>query len=218
MRQQRRSVYIEGTDGLVEAMFLRKGWELVRNPEDADALCLTGGSDISPSIYNQKPIEGVWTNPRRDAIELALVERMENKKPILGICRGAQLLNCLAGGTLWQNVNNHIGEHPAIDLTTGEDLLVSSLHHQLMRPTKDAVILMVAQEATEFQDAFESIRHDADIEESQLPPDIEALWYPDQRWLGIQGHPEYDFDYQNEGSFGPTCEAFFKYIDQFVFQ
>jgi len=68
--------------------------------QQADALLLSGGSDIDPQFYGMK-IDTRVTNPRRDRFELALIEEaVERDLPILGICRGCQLLNVAAGGTL----------------------------------------------------------------------------------------------------------------------
>jgi putative glutamine amidotransferase len=71
-----------------------------------DGLLLTGGVDVDPSAYGQQRIEAVTTtDPTRDAHELALTRgAFERHLPILGMCRGAQLLNVAAGGTLIQDI------------------------------------------------------------------------------------------------------------------
>lgn len=70
---------------------------------DLDGLLLTGGGDIEPNCYGQAPHPDVYgLDPARDAWELALVEQAE--VPVLGICRGSQLLNVAAGGTLVQHL------------------------------------------------------------------------------------------------------------------
>jgi putative glutamine amidotransferase len=67
---------------------------------EADALLLTGGSDVDPVLYGgNAPARHV--NRKRDRFELALIAEAERRRlPILGICRGCQLLNVAAGGTL----------------------------------------------------------------------------------------------------------------------
>ena len=71
-----------------------------------DALLLTGGADIDPASYGAKPhpeTSGTW--PERDRFELALAHRaLERDMPVLGICRGMQLLNIACGGTLDQHL------------------------------------------------------------------------------------------------------------------
>ncbi len=71
-----------------------------------DGVLLGGGRDIDPSCYGQAPSEHLtYTEPRRDAFELELVERaLDRGLPILGMCRGIQMLNVALGGTLVQDV------------------------------------------------------------------------------------------------------------------
>lgn len=71
-----------------------------------DGLILQGGADVSPHAYGEEPLRPEWSgDPVRDAYELELVhEFMEAGKPILGICRGMQLLNVALGGSLYQDI------------------------------------------------------------------------------------------------------------------
>jgi len=76
-----------------------------------DALMLAGGADIDPASYGAEPhpeTRGTW--PDRDAFELALARRaLERDMPVLGICRGMQLLNVALGGTLVQHLPEALG-------------------------------------------------------------------------------------------------------------
>jgi len=76
-----------------------------------DGLVLTGGADIDPAFYGQQPhAETVDTVPERDAVEIALTRAaIERDKPVLGICRGMQLINVARGGTLLQHLPEHYG-------------------------------------------------------------------------------------------------------------
>lgn len=77
-----------------------------------DALVLQGGADICPRAYGEEPVCQEWCgDSRRDGYELALVEEfLQQRKPILGICRGMQLLNVALGGSLYQDVPSQIPE------------------------------------------------------------------------------------------------------------
>ena len=79
-----------------------------------DALLLAGGADIDPASYGAEPhpeTRGTW--PERDRFELALARRaLERDMPVLGICRGMQLLNVALGGTLDQHLPESIGNEP----------------------------------------------------------------------------------------------------------
>jgi len=73
------------------------------------ALCggfvLPGGGDVAPTYYGQSPVPQLTSTDRlRDNVELTLCRAAaQHKKPLLGICRGAQVLNVAFGGTLWQD-------------------------------------------------------------------------------------------------------------------
>lgn len=71
-----------------------------------DGLCIPGGPDIHPSLYGHGAHEMLGpTEPELDAFELALVtEALEREIPVLGICRGAQMINVALGGTLHQHL------------------------------------------------------------------------------------------------------------------
>ena len=73
-----------------------------------DGLLLTGGGDIDPKYYKEEPqLELGEINPLRDEMELFLIlEMYRQKKPILGICRGCQVLNVAFGGNLFQDITN----------------------------------------------------------------------------------------------------------------
>jgi putative glutamine amidotransferase len=79
--------------------------------ERLDGLLLSGGPDLAPAAYDQRPhIELGSTEPRLDAFEYAVVrEALKRDLPILGICRGAQALNVACGGTLHQHLPDVAG-------------------------------------------------------------------------------------------------------------
>ena len=74
-----------------------------------DGLVLQGGADISPLAYGEEPRKPEWAgDPARDRFEIALVQAFTAaKKPILGICRGAQMINVALGGSLHQDIPAH---------------------------------------------------------------------------------------------------------------
>lgn len=89
----------------------------------ADGLLLTGGGDILSLNYGEEPhITSKYQDPKRDALEIALTEgALERDIPILGICRGLQLLNVAMGGTLIQDIPSQVPDsikHYGAGLTT----------------------------------------------------------------------------------------------------
>jgi putative glutamine amidotransferase len=75
-----------------------------------DGLLFAGGGDVDPAIFGQAPHPKLGTiEPLRDQVELALARQaIEDAKPVLGICRGIQLLNIALGGTLYQDIPSEL--------------------------------------------------------------------------------------------------------------
>jgi len=79
-----------------------------------DGVLLSGGADLEPGRYGEEPDGNGSYEPGRDTQELALLARArERNLPVLGICRGLQVVNVAAGGTL----NQHVPEHARYDVT-----------------------------------------------------------------------------------------------------
>lgn len=110
-------------------------------------------------------------------------------KPMAGICRGGQFLNVMNGGKLWQNVNGHAlhGTHDAYLLDEDgrviEEVQVTSTHHQMIRPTDWAEILVSSNEASRKENDKESVAGDGH--------DCESCFYEGTQSLCFQPHPEY---------------------------
>ena len=77
---------------------------------ELDGLLLMGGSDVCPESYGEKALKPEWNGDRiRDEYEIALLRAfMVAKKPVLGVCRGAQLINVASGGTLYQDISTQL--------------------------------------------------------------------------------------------------------------
>lgn len=179
--------------GLSEEAALRDmGFDYTRNIYHANSLWFTGGADIPPSLYGQRNVAS-GGSPYHDEEDLAGWKYFEENRAqftmLLGACRGGQFLNAMSGGNMWQDVNNHHGRHEVTDLRTGIKYITNSIHHQMMRPSKDAEIIAVAGNlATKFTD--DTGTYTREELEGQL--DIEACWYPNTRSVCIQSHPEWD--------------------------
>jgi putative glutamine amidotransferase len=115
-----------------------------------DGLVLQGGADISPLAYGEEPQQPEWAgDPMRDRYEIELVRAFtEARKPVLGICRGAQLINVALGGSLHQDVPAHRSDEydqhaHEVRLEPGSGLArlygetgprrVVSIHHQAIK-------------------------------------------------------------------------------------
>lgn len=188
-----RFLSLEDTDGTY-AMLEAAGMIAVNDVAKADIIVFNGGRDIGTEMYGETPVaRGVpFEMGERDRHEKRIFE--SNPQTFkLGICRGAQLLNVLNGGHLFQDVNHHHSSHPIVDLETGEVYEATSTHHQMMRPdpARSVVIAVASQSTQKFCEAVTYL-----VTKDKLPPlsegnDVEIAWYPHGRSLCIQGHPEY---------------------------
>ena len=176
-------------DGILERSNIR-----LRNYVNfLDGLVLQGGADVSPECYGQQPLRPEWRgDPVRDAYELELVHAFVSAgKPVLGICRGMQLINVAYGGTLYQDIpSQYPGNLPheagsydeyghSVSFPEGGWLrqclsvpegLVNSIHHQAVCDIGEGMRV----EATSGDGVVEAIRLDGN-------PFV----------VGVQWHPEF---------------------------
>lgn len=168
------------------------------SPDDVldrvDALLLAGGVDLDPRTYGGEPDpRGTETTPERDRFELALARRaLERDMPVLGICRGMQLLNVALGGTLEQHLPDRLGheEHrhtPGAYADHQVALEPGSLAARAAGTERCAVKSHHHQGVAELGDGLVASGH-------SLPDGVvEAVEHPDQRFaLGVLWHPEED--------------------------
>lgn len=165
-----------------------------------------GGEDVDPALYNRlKSVRCGRNNRARDDEEAMRMENyIADGIPIIGICRGAQLLNVVNGGILVQHIEGHaIGkEHLCTEVATGKAYYVTSTHHQMMIAHQDGQIL--------FKD-FEGAKgvHWDDVNGEYFYPYVtEVVYYPKTKSLCIQPHPEW-MDQKSE---------FVKWINTFIKQ
>jgi putative glutamine amidotransferase len=182
------------------ALMIPPDARLIERPGEAldklDGLVLAGGCDVDPSMYGAEPHPQTnGTVPERDLVEIALTQAaVERDMPVLGICRGMQVLNVALGGTLSQHVPDDVGHsehrrHPGT--FDGNDHAVAL-----------AAGSLAARAAGELEHNTKSHHHQAvdAIGErltvtglSTLDELPEAIELPDNRFvLGVQWHPEAD--------------------------
>jgi len=190
---------------------------------DLEGLLLTGGADVSPSSYGETPMQPEWSGDAiRDTYEIDLIRRAEASGiPVLGICRGIQIITAAFEGTLWQDINTqlegtlvHRDWHRydqlghEVSVTEGSwvsevyggarSIGVNSIHHQSIKePPRGFTVTAVAPDGV--LEAVECIE--------------------DGRFVvGVQWHPEWleadrvatDPDAQGWADGGPIFRAFVK--------
>ena len=173
---------------------------LIESPGEAldliDGLLVAGGADIDPGAYGQDVhSETVGTVPERDACEIALVRAaIERQMPVLGICRGMQLINVARGGTLLQHLPERLGheEHRRVagsfdkadhDVELTEGTLAMRVVGESRHATKSHHHQGIDRLGEGLQVSATSVL-------DGLP---EAIELPGRRFvLGVQWHPEAD--------------------------
>ena len=161
-----------------------------------DGVLLTGGHDVSPTLYGEQPLKGLVCSSRmRDDMETVVLQKaMAADLPILGICRGIQFINAALGGTLYQDLpaqhpsavvhkQNPPYDQPAHEVRLfrdspmqrclkAETIGVNSYHHQAVKELAPGLEIMA--------EAPDGI--------------VEALCAPDARFLwAVQWHPEFSW-------------------------
>ena len=152
------------------------------HPEDCDALLLPGGGDVNPKLYGQENTASAGIDDERDRRETEAFRLfLRLGRPIFGVCRGAQLINVLLGGTLHQDIPGHSrvegadrlhGSHAADPLLLslyGARFVVNSAHHQAIdRLGAGLCAVQWAEDGT-----VEAIRH-------ATLPIFAVQWHPER--------------------------------------
>ncbi|MBS7577436.1 MULTISPECIES: gamma-glutamyl-gamma-aminobutyrate hydrolase family protein [unclassified Enterococcus] len=159
-----------------------------------DKLILAGGQNVAPEFYGEvELIEYADYNRERDAFELALVnEAIRQGKPILGVCRGMQLVNVALGGTIkqkikghWQTENFQLPVHPiniesdsVLEKIYGKKVSVNSFHRQAVKQVANQLKIVASSE-------------DGIIEAVESSD-------PEIHFLGVQWHPDFMYSVRKE--------------------
>jgi len=182
-------VFIVGHDQVITRMFVHNYFPIINKQEEADIICFIGGADIDPFLYGEKIGPKMFKNsvsPSSDARDVAAWKAKKPSQFAVGVCRGAQAINCFNGGRMYQHVTNHTASHTIHDtlLNYGE-VLVTSSHHQMMIPTDKAHILGYSESISNEYWGQEGLVTKPEVE-------AEVLYYKDTRSLCYQGHPEWE--------------------------
>jgi hypothetical protein len=188
---------------------------LTNNPSECDFMVFTGGQDICPKIYGQPQHKRTHYNIERDRYEMSMFALGMDKFKV-GICRGAQFLNAMSGGSMIQNVGDSahslgLRAH-AIQLQDGRVIHgAPSTHHQMMIPSRNmsqrSIIATAYDEDTrrrtlcssfnqkevpevmfKHQENFLKSFTTLDFDPTTMDPEV--ILYHNTHSLCIQGHPE----------------------------
>jgi gamma-glutamyl-gamma-aminobutyrate hydrolase PuuD len=188
---------------------LRRGAISVRDYVRAlDGLVLQGGADVSPESYGEQPARPEWVGDRiRDLFEIELIwEFIIQNKPVLGICRGEQLINVACGGTLYQDIAE---QYPGA-AQHRDDLLYDGLHHDIEIVTGSHLETLfpdqpVCRVNSIHHQAIKKLGSDLVIEAKALDDGVvEAIrWLGNGYMVGCQWHPEFQIHFPDLLDSGP---------------
>lgn len=179
----------------------RKGYGLTADWACADAVLFTGGPDVEPRLYQDKLHSTTHFVRDRDKFDRnGYIRAKKADLLMIGVCRGAQFLNVMNGGALFQDVDNHVTSHDAVSPETGEVWRVTSTHHQMMIPTPQAELLLTAKEASYKCTGSARFKNPSEA-------DTEAVWYSSTKSFCFQPHPEMD-------PHGDTASCFFTLLER----
>lgn len=161
--------------------------------DSIDGLVLSGGADIDPEYLGETPLDGISINKRRDLPEMLLVRLAASRRvPILGICRGIQMLAAALGGSLYQDIKSQHGKDSLEHSQNGArhershsvSIQQGTLLHSLFNQGELAVNSFHHQAVSSVPDGFRvcAIAPDGIIEA------MESCTY--RSILGVQWHPE----------------------------
>ena len=164
-----------------------------------DGLILIGGRDIEPSLYGEKADKNISYDKKRDSFEMSLADKFISAgKPVLGICRGCQLLNVYFGGTLYTHLESASFHRSAeggelvhfvsaekdsvMEKLYGERFPVNSFHHQAINNPGQNFRVTARCTATSVAEAAEH----------QSLPVLGVQWHPER--MGLYGTTAKNFD------------------------
>lgn len=177
--------------------------DLKQLSQDLDGFLFTGGPDVHPFLFGEETQAHCGNvSPARDQMEISLLPMiMEFQKPILGICRGIQVLNIALGGNIWQDIPSQVTQdfplahsqpfsydmpcHTVVltegsllaQISESSSIKVNSMHHQAVKDLAPGLI--ASAYSTDYL--------------------IEALEMPDYPFfIGVQWHPEYLWEKNKE--------------------
>ncbi len=161
-----------------------------------DGLVLHGGADVWPGSYGEEPLHDAWHGDRiRDEYEQALVHAfVKAGKPVLGVCRGLQLINVAFGGTLYQDISTQL-----VDSRAHRDGLAYDKHFHTLEVVPETRLGALFAGASSYK--INSIHHQGIkqlapgfVAEAHCPDDgvIEAIRHTGPSYIAaVQWHPEF---------------------------
>lgn len=195
MRQEYADAVVEagGVPVVMPPLMLRSQIDKWIDRVDPDALLLTGGCDIDPQVYRENPRQGLGrVSLQRDVYELELFDAaMERGLPVLGICRGLQVVNVALGGSLYQDMLSQMGAEFAGHQQKAPTEVAT--HEVAFTPGSMAERLFGTRFLPTNSHHHQCVHRVADdlvVSGTTVDGVVEALEWPEKEIFAVQFHPE----------------------------
>ena len=171
-----------------------------------DGLIVGGGDDISPTLYEGEIDPAIRIDPERDALEMGFLQHaLAEDLPVLGICRGAQMINAVLGGTLHEDIHEVYAEAPRLRTVLPKKtvtIVPGSTLHRVLREKTCRVNALHHQSVDRLGKGLEVVARD----DHGM---VQAIERPGGPYLiGVQWHPEFlVFDRAQQRLFGHLVRA-----------
>ena len=177
--------------------------EVARLLDQVDALVLCGGEDVDPARYRKPPSPNLGkVNPARDAWEYALLdEAVKRRMPVVGTCRGHQIINVYFGGTLWQDLPS---EYAGAVIHSGGDRFTATHQISIEPGSRLSMLLGGATNVVVNSRHHQAVKDVAPgFKVTARSPDgvVEAIESETLPVAGVQFHPELMFDSAGQKEF-----------------
>lgn len=210
------NVHVTGVpSSLVDMMFMdRKEYNLVSGLSEADIVFFSRKTDVNPDLYHDVKRLTTMVSDPDDKRDLGTWDLIGGCRDILkvGVDCGAQFLNVMNGGQMFQYCDRHIASHDCVyvnSLGQREQYAVNSTHSQLMRMGGDGILWGYTFQST-YRNRGADQNRPVKREEG---PDVEIIWYPDTSSLCFQPHPEYQSSKTTRTLFFDCLERAILYIE-----
>lgn len=197
LQERKPTFFTVDGDKSIDSMMEMEGFDPVGGNgyfKASDICIFPGGADVNPSLYKEPRHPATGFFEKRDARWQSIYGHVRSRNFLkIGICAGAQFLNVMNGGKLWQDVSNHAAFHgheviyASVD---GKQYLfdATSTHHQMMRPRVSGEVWGFCEKSSYRDMGMDRKRPTDFLKEG---PDVEVVYYPDTASLCFQPHPEY---------------------------
>lgn len=168
-------------------------WDTSRDADISavDGIIIGGGDDIAPELYRGELVSTARVDPDRDALERRLIlEALAANKPVLGICRGAQMLNVALGGSLHQDAYGHYVDSPKVRTILPRKTL-NIIKGTLLARCAGTDPMRVNALHTQSVDRLADGLRVAAVDQGDMVQAIERT--SDPFAIGVQWHPEHLF-------------------------